>query len=217
MVCNVPIQLNGEVLAAYLSRYGDIKDITTNGTAHGDCFVTMCLNRSGFQAIPHTLEYEEQTMMVVVEGREPQWNYKQLGHFLRSCPQKTTKTTTPLTTTTMITTIAVATTKTILPTSGSPKTENGDHPDKKEDRWTQVTRGRKKKKTPLKKSTIVPTENQMTTNSITTATTVTTATKNSSSSSTTTMKNKEENTEAMDISINFRWRRDSEDSLIEEG
>ena len=47
-VCNVPIQLNGDVLAAYLSEYGDIEDITTSksssGTAHGDYFVTICLD-----------------------------------------------------------------------------------------------------------------------------------------------------------------------------
>ena len=151
-MCNVPIQLNGEVLAAYLSEYGDIEDITTSksssGTAHGDYFVTMCLNRSGFQAIPHTSEYEEQTMMVVVEGRKPQCrNCKQLGHFSRSCSQKTTKTTTPpTTTTTTIATIAAATTKTVPPTSRSPKPETGDHPDKEEEGWTQVTRGGGKEK-----------------------------------------------------------------------
>ena len=63
-LCNVSIQLNGEVLAAYLSEYGDIEDIviskSSSGTAHGDYFVTMSLNRKGFQAIPHTLDYEEQ-------------------------------------------------------------------------------------------------------------------------------------------------------------
>ena len=57
-VCNVPIQLNGDVLAAYLSEYGDIEEITTSksssGTAHGDYVVTMSLDRKGFQAIPQT-------------------------------------------------------------------------------------------------------------------------------------------------------------------
>ena len=39
---------------------------------------------------PHTLEYEDQVMNVVVKSRRPQcWTYKQLGHFYRSCPQKT--------------------------------------------------------------------------------------------------------------------------------
>ena len=91
-VCNVPIQLNEEVLAAYLCEYGDIEDITkaksNNGTAHGDYNFTMCLYRGGLTAIPHTLEYESQVMIVVVEGRKPQcWNCKQMGHFSKSCPQ----------------------------------------------------------------------------------------------------------------------------------
>ena len=51
-VCNVPIQLNGDVLAAYLSEYGDIEEITTSksssGTAHGDYVVTMSLDQKGF-------------------------------------------------------------------------------------------------------------------------------------------------------------------------
>ena len=75
-VCNVPIQLSGDVLAAFLSDYGDVKEYTTmkssSGTAHGDYSFTMCLYRRGFQAIPHTVDYEDQAMLVVVEGRKPQ-------------------------------------------------------------------------------------------------------------------------------------------------
>ena len=60
-VCNVPIELNEEVLAAFLSNYGDIEDVTKakspNGTAHGDYLFTMCLDRGGFMAIPHTVDY----------------------------------------------------------------------------------------------------------------------------------------------------------------
>ena len=100
-VCNVPIQLNGEVLAAYLCEHGEMEDIikakSPNETVHGDYFFTMCLNRKGFQAIPHTIEYESQIMIVViVEGRKPQcWFCKQLGHLSQSCPQKTSKPTSP--------------------------------------------------------------------------------------------------------------------------
>ena len=75
-MCNVPIQQDGNVFAAYLSEYEDIEDITTSksssGTAHGDYLVNMSLDRKGFTAIPQTIEYEEQTMMVVVEGKKPQ-------------------------------------------------------------------------------------------------------------------------------------------------
>ena len=94
--CNGLIQINGDLLAACLSEDGDVEDVMAakwkSGTAHGDYFFTMCLNRGGFQAIPRTLEYEDQVLMVVVEGRRPQcWYRKQLGHFSGSCPQKTTK------------------------------------------------------------------------------------------------------------------------------
>ena len=130
-MCNVPIQLNEEVLTAYLSGYGNIEEVvkakSANGTAHGDYIFTMCLDRAGFIAIPHTLDCESQVMTVIVEGKKPQcWNCEQLGHFSKSCPQKTTKTTTTTTTTT----IAAATT---VLTSESPKSETEDYPDEDEE------------------------------------------------------------------------------------
>ena len=45
-VCNVPMQINREVLAAFLSDYGNVEDVikakSTNGTAHGDYFFLPC-------------------------------------------------------------------------------------------------------------------------------------------------------------------------------
>ena len=152
-VCNVPIQLNEEVLAAYLSGYGDIEEVvkakSANGTAHGDYIFTMCLDRGGFMAIPHTLDFESQVMTVVIEGRKPQcWNCKQLGYFSKSCSQKTTKTTTPTaTTTTTTTTIAAVAAATTVSSGENPKPETKDHPDKDEEGLTQVVRGGKTKKT----------------------------------------------------------------------
>ena len=136
-VCNVPIQLNGDVLAGYFSEYRDIEDITTakssSGTAHGDYVVTMSLDRKGFQAIPQTLDYEDQTMMVVVEGRKPQcWFCKQLGHFSRSCPQKTTIAVTSPTTASSTTKTTTTTTST-PPSKEKPQVEARDHPDKDEE------------------------------------------------------------------------------------
>ena len=189
-VCNVPIQLNEEVLAAYLSGYGDIEEIVkaklVNGTAHGDYIFTMYLDRVGFMAIPHTLDYESQVMTVVVEGRKLQcWNCKQLGHFSKSCPKPKTK----------------------------------DYPDKDEEGWTQVVRGGKKKKTPPKKLPTTTTVPKPTT--ATTVTTVTTATISTakSSATATAKKNTEKNKEieTMDYSTNLKRRRDSGDSLAEEG
>ena len=139
-VCNVPIELNEEVLAAFLSNYGYIEDAakakSPSGTAHGDYLFTMCMDRGGFMAIPHTMEYGSQTMTIVVEGRNPQcWNWKQLGHFSKSCPQKT-NTTTKTNATAVIAKAAAVTTNTVTkPTGESPKQDTGDHPNK-EERWT---------------------------------------------------------------------------------
>ena len=62
-VCNVSMQLNGDVLAAYLNTYGGVEDYTqitsASGTAYGDYFFIMCLDRRGFQAIPHTIPYND--------------------------------------------------------------------------------------------------------------------------------------------------------------
>ena len=145
-VCNVPIALNEEVLAAYLIKYGNIENIekakSTNGTAHGDYVCTMCLDRGGFTAIPHVIEYEDRAMTVVVEGRKPQcWNCKQLGHFSKSCPQKTT---TKTTTTNTTTTAATAAAATVAEPNETSKAKTVDSPDKEEG-WTQVQRGGKKR------------------------------------------------------------------------
>ena len=185
-----------EVLAAFLSSYGDIEDAakakSLSGTAHGDYLFTMCIYRGGFMAIPHTMEYESQTMTVVVEGRKPQcWNCKQLGHFSKSCPQKTTTTATNATA--VIAKAAAANTVTKPTTGESPKQDTGGHPDKEEG-WIQVQRGGKKKKGPVK-----TTENQtpITATNAPTVTTVTNTTTrkvaSSSSSSTTAKKIKRKN------------------------
>ena len=46
--------------------------------------LNVCLNREGFQAIPHILPYKDQQMMVVAEDRHPLCLFcKQLGHLAR--------------------------------------------------------------------------------------------------------------------------------------
>ena len=89
------MQLDGDVIAAYLSSYGGVEDniliTSAHGTAYSDYTFTMILNRGGFHALPHTIIYRDTSMMVVVEGRKPLCsNCKQLGHFSMSYPQKTT-------------------------------------------------------------------------------------------------------------------------------
>ena len=119
-MCNVPIELNGDVLVAYLSAYDSVEVLPARlaaGTAHGDFIINMFINREVFQAIPHIIAYKDQNMMLVIEGRRPLcWVYKQIGHFVRSCPQKTAKPT--------ATTSATSPSKSDL--------EPGDHPDKEE-------------------------------------------------------------------------------------
>ena len=134
------------------------------------------------------------------------------GAFLKILPSKDHPAT-ATTTTTTITTIAAAAaaimaTKQITPAiNKSPNTETGDHPDKGEERWTQVTRRRKKKEKPT--TTIEPTEKQ------TTVTTVTTAKEKQPSSSSPITKKNKDNTEAIDTTINLKRRRDSGDSTKE--
>ena len=150
-VCNVSMQLSGDVLAAYLSRYGGVEQVTqvtsTRGTAYGDYVFVMCLDRGGFNNISHKIKYRDTTMTVIVEGRKPLcWSCNKIGHFSKNCPQKmtTTATTTATTTTTNVTTPSPVITITApIETSEN----NKDNLNKKDDEgWTQVTKKKKEKK-----------------------------------------------------------------------
>ena len=222
-VCNVSMQLSGDVLAAYLSIYGGVEQVSqitsTRGTAYGDYVFIMCLDRGGFNNVPHKIKYRDQTMTVVVEGRKPLcWACNKIGHFSKNCPQKTT--TTATTTTTTTTASEIITTKT--PTKNIENHQ--ENPNKKdEEGWTQVTRKKGGKKTPIKKS-IAPTENKTnqtnTTKDSTTviiATPTDTTTKTQSSTSTTATEQSSTPIEPMDMSINLKRRRNSEDSPTKEG
>ena len=94
--CNVPAIITGEVLAAYLSAYGQVEEFnllrSPAGTAYGDYAFRLCLTRDGFKAIPETLISRDRQMMVVVEGRCPRcWGCKQIGHFAKFCPPRKPK------------------------------------------------------------------------------------------------------------------------------
>ena len=211
---NIPMQLSGDVLAAYLSIYGGVEQISqirsTRGTAYGDYVFIMCLDRGGFNNVPHKIKYRDQTMTVVVEGRKPLcWACNKIGHFSKNCPQKTT--TTATTTTTTTTTSEIITTKT--PTKNIENHQ--ENPNKKdEEGWTQVKK-KGGKKTPIKKS-IAPTATTKDSTTIIIANPTDTTTKTQSSTSTTTT---EQSTpiEPMDMSINLKRRRYSEDSPTKEG
>ena len=142
-VCNVSMQLSGDVLAAYLSIYGGVEQVSqitsTRGTAYGDYVFIMCLDRGGFNNVPHKIKYRDQTMTVVVEGRKPLcWACNKIGHFSKNCPKKTT--TTATTTTTTTTTSEIITNK-----SPTKNIENHQENPNKEDEegWTQVTKKKK--------------------------------------------------------------------------
>ena len=217
------MQLSGDVLAAYLSIYGGVEQITqvtsTRGTAYGDYVFVMCLDRGGFNKIPRKIRYRDQTMTVIVEDRKPLcWSCNKIGHFSKNCPQKPTITTT--TTTTTITTTATPS-PVIAAITPTKTTENQEEtPKENEEGWTQVTRTKGGKKTPPKKP--ATTENKTTdatTLSTTTTKPTTTTTTNTKQSTTakqsfTTKDN--QTTEPMDMSMNLKRRRDSEDSPTKE-
>ena len=52
-MCNVLIELSGDVLAAYLSVYGGVEEVWPARSAHGYYIIDMCLIRECFHAIPH--------------------------------------------------------------------------------------------------------------------------------------------------------------------
>ena len=149
-VCNVSMLLNGDVLASYISSYGGVEDYTlitsAHGTAYGDNSFTMILDRGGFNSIPHIISYRDTIITIIVEGRKPLCRHcKQLGHFSRSCPQRTitNKTTVTTATTDTITTTTTATTTTTTKTINDLNTETANHSNKEEG-WTLV-KGKKKK------------------------------------------------------------------------
>ena len=99
-----------------------------------DYVLSICLDREGFQAIPHIITYKDQHMMVVIEGkRELCWACKQLDHHAKTCLQKTSKTSTTITTTNH--------NKAKEATSGV--TELGDQLDNQEKGWNRVIRKKK--------------------------------------------------------------------------
>ena len=210
-VCNVSMELNGDVIAAYLSSYGGVEDYTqitsAHGTSYGDFTFTMVLDRGGFNAIPHTISYKDTTMTIIVEGRKPLcWNCKQLGHFSRSCPQKTT-TVTNKTTANDTTNTNVKTTTTTTTTAANEKTNTDTEVQpNKEEGWTLVKGSKKKKSSPTKTTESIPTTTSTIVLDTTIATPVTTQTPIKKKGK------KSQKPEEMETSFNLKRRRDSGDS-----
>ena len=167
-ICNGPASITGEVLAAYLSSYGQVEEYnllrSPAGTAYEDYAFRLCLTRDGFKAIPEILISGDRQMIVMVEGRRPRcWSCKQIGHISKFCPKKTenavaaaaaaaaaTTTTTASTATTTISKIV----ETQDPSQGQPKTNDKEG-------WSEVTRKRRGSPKQGEKSLIAsPPQNQ---------------------------------------------------------
>ena len=145
-ICNVPAHITGEVLAAYLSSYGQVEEYnllrSPAGTAYGDYAFRLCLTRDGFKAIPETLISGGRQMIVMVEGRRPRcWSCKQIGHISKFCPEKTENAVAAAaaaaaTTTTASTATISKTAEAQDPSQGQPKTNDKEG-------WSEVTRRRR--------------------------------------------------------------------------
>ena len=148
-------ELNGDVLITFLSSFGGVEDSKQAGRHT----VTTCSPWSwtGEGSASSNSQLLTKTRKMMLEGRRPTfWSCKQLGHFARSCPQKTittatkTNAATNTTTTTTTNTIAAAAAEVENKNTNS---ETGDYPNNDEGR-TQITRG---KKSPVKTSSAVTT------------------------------------------------------------
>ena len=157
-ISNVPAHLTGEVLASYLSAFGEVEEFnllrSPAGTAYGDYTFRLCLTRDGFKAIPETLISGDRQMIVMVEGRRPRcWECKQVGHIVKFCPQKAEGSTAAATTTTTTTDAAATTTpKQIEGPSQAQQTKQQNN----QEGWTEVTRKKKGSPKQGQTSTISP-------------------------------------------------------------
>ena len=143
-ICNVPAHITGEVLAAYLSSYGQVEEFnllrSPTGTAYGDYAFRLCLTRDGFKAIPETLISRDRQMIVMVEGRRPRcWSCKQIGHISKFCPDK------PENTAAAAATTATAPTATTTISKTAEAQDSGQVEPKTNDQegWSEVTRKRR--------------------------------------------------------------------------
>ena len=210
-VCSVSVQLSGDVLAAYLSMYGGVEQVTqvasARGAACGGCVFVMCLDGGGFNRVPHKIRYRERTMTVVVEGRKPLcWFCNNIGHFSKNCPQKPTITTTTTTTAAAAPAPVIAA---VVPAEASESQQEA--PKGGEEGWTQVARKRGGRGAPPKNPATADAAALLTT----TARPTTTSAKQSTAKQST--KEDNQNIEPMDMSMNLKRRRNSEDSPTKEG
>ena len=62
----------------------------SSGMGYRDYVFKTRLKRDGFQAIPDAINYKDRQLMEMVEGKKSHClSCKQVGHLVKSCPQKT--------------------------------------------------------------------------------------------------------------------------------
>ena len=143
-ICNVPAHITGEVLAAYLSSYGQVEEFnllrSPTGTAYGDYAFRLCLTRDGFKAIHETLISGDRQMIVMVEGRRPRcWSCKQIGHISKFCPDKPENTVAAA----AAAKTATAPTATISKTAEAQDSGQAEPKTNDQEGWSEVTRKRR--------------------------------------------------------------------------
>ena len=69
IIVNAPVDISDNYLAAFFKNSYGLVEVTTlrggKGTANGDYSLLLCLKRDGFQSIPDTIQFRNQTLMIV--------------------------------------------------------------------------------------------------------------------------------------------------------
>ena len=214
-VCSVSVRLSGDVLAAYLGVCGGVERVarvaSARGAACGGCVFVVCLDGGGFDGVPHRIRYRDRAMTVIVEGRKPLcWSCNKIGHFSKNCPQKPTIATAAATTATAATADTPSpVVAAVVPAEASESKQEA--PRGGEEGWTRVTRRGGGRGTPLESPAATGAAALLTA----TARPATASARQSAAKQST--KEDNQNIEPMDMSMNLKRRRNSEDSPTKEG
>ena len=165
----------------------------------------------GGSKVPHGVRYRERAMAVVVGGGRPLcWSCSGIGHFSRGCPQEPT-----ITTAAAIAAATAAAPSPVIAAVVPAEASEGQQgaPGEGEEGWTRVTGGKGGRGAPPGKPAAADAA------ALLAATTkpTTTSAKQSTAKQSFTTKEDNQNIEPMDMSMNLKRRRDSEDSPTKEG
>ena len=93
VIHNGPVDLAGDYFAFFLSTYDQVEEVIPlrdgTGMANGDYTFILCLKRERFQRIPDTIQFRNQKLSIIVEGRRPHyWPCRQPRHLAMEWPVK---------------------------------------------------------------------------------------------------------------------------------